>query len=130
MPFLIHCAVCRVWHTPSVPIPGLAFPQGMRYAHTAVQGVDPQIDSVLVFGGYNSLLFGDLLELQLPNCSAALSKEACLSNTTLGLCAWDTADNLCSRADWDNEHSCMEGTYVSTDPLGATSLLSWVVYLR
>lgn len=81
----------------------------MRYAHTAIQGMDPQRDSVLVFGGYNSLLFGDLLELLLPNCSAAPNKDACLSNMTLGLCAWSTATNLCVRADLGSEHSCGDG---------------------
>lgn len=98
-----------MWHTPSVPVPGLPFLQGVRYAHTAVQGTDPQGDSVLVFGGYNSLLFGDLLELQLPNCTAAPNRDACLSNMSLGLCAWSSADNSCVRADLDAEHSCEGG---------------------
>ena len=77
----------------------------------------PEGDSVLVFGGYNSLLFGDLLELQLPNCSAATSMAACLSNTSLGLCAWSTANSMCVRAGFGGEHSCLDGGWMLTHVL-------------
>ena len=68
-------------------IPGLPYFHGRRHEHSAVLKGQ---QSMLVFGGYNSLLYSDVTELLLPDCAVFTSEGECLNETLLSLCAWSS----------------------------------------
>ena len=71
--------VCNKWSTLSLP--GLST-RAERFGHSGVvyEG------SMLIFGGYNGIMFGEVLLLELKNCTVINNMEECVKET---FCMWN-----------------------------------------
>ena len=81
--------VCNEWST--YQFPGLPQDTG-RFGHTSLL----TNNDMLIYGGFQGVMFHELLLFQIVNCSMYMDEEECVNDT---FCGWIESVALCTRLD-------------------------------
>ncbi|KAG8453284.1 hypothetical protein GDO86_000064 [Hymenochirus boettgeri] len=107
--FMAYDIACDYWSV--LPRPVLQHHVDVdRFGHSAVL----RNSTMYVFGGFNSLLLGDVLTFTARSCETFTSRNACLVTEPSIRCVWDSGTSQCFA--WENATPEQEETSLSLCP--------------
>eukprot|EP00731_Ephydatia_muelleri_P020317 Em0013g44a len=118
----VYNIVCGQWMNDTlVKYPGLPG-SARRYGHSSV--LDSSNSSVLVFGGFNGLILGDMFKLVIGNCDMFKSVQDCGNGSVF--CGWSASKNQCIstiEASVDTSYNCRRDECIGHQSCGGCEAL-------